>query len=247
VRGVLVDEQQSVLALDEQIARPQLAEAAQLAELERTRGRGAGPALPCRFGGLGSREDPVGRGRLVGSAVPGHHRARPVANGCGGRRRRRVGCGCGACEPAAPRDRLAHAAPDESVDCARVGKAHLPLRRVHVHVDFFSRHGQDYHRDGEAPARQPVAIHVEQRLSQQPVAHGAAVDEQVQAIHVRPRVLGRRHERLDVTGRLFVLDGHEGGGVAFAQHRGDAIQGIGGRGPDERRLVVALHLEVHAG
>jgi hypothetical protein len=116
---------------------------------------------------------------------------------------------------------------------------------VHVHVDAVRRQRQEKQRRGKATARQHVAIDLDQRVLDQPVAHEPPVYEEVDAGHGGSVPVGTRHESLQSRGPLLAFCGQQRRGLLLAQHGGHAVQQRARRWPDERRPVVAPDLEMH--
>ena len=215
----------------------QLPEQPQLAEAERAR-RGRGASAPVLDGrrriGARRREEPVARARAARAA---RRRAPPA------RRRRAAG---GASQPRRDTASATVAVTSRWI-VARVREAHLPLRGVDVHVHPAGGHAQEQQRGREAPARQHVAIHLEQRVPQQPVAHRPRVHEQVdaapgrrgagRAARRRPRARGRRRRARPARARR---------PRARRARRRSARAGLPPRA-SAGVAFVALHVEVHAG
>ena len=93
----------------------------------------------------------------------------------------------------------------EVVDKLRMPEPHFDLSRVHVDVDFLVRQFEEQQHNGENSRRRHVAIRLVNRMQQQPVAHQAPVDENVDAVAVRALHLRTRRESRDAQrGRLLV-------------------------------------------
>ena len=198
VRGVLIDEQQAVLRLEHEVGREQRAEQPQLAEaqrrkrLRRARGRG----------GCGVR----GRSAVASRAArrrASRRRAIRCASRAAARTRSRASPGR---EPTPGLDRGGDPVAHQAVQRRRIGEAHLPLRRMHVHVDGLRRQLDEEHRCGKASARQPVAVDLDQRVLQRSIAHGAPVHVQMDPRERRAMAVGARDEARQRRGSLAMLD-----------------------------------------
>ena len=79
---------------------------------------------------------------------------------------------------------VANRIAQEIVHQARLAKAHLRLGRMHVDIDLFGRHFQKQQDDRKRGRRNDVAISLDHRVNDQPVAHQAAVDEEIDRVAV---------------------------------------------------------------
>jgi len=130
------------------------------------------------------------------------------------------------------------------VDFLRIGEANLPLRGVHVDVHPVRGHGEVEERRRVAAAREPVAVRLEDRVTQQTIPHRPAVDKQVETRGIASVRIGAGDEPPDPERALAVLGRHERLGFAIGEHGCDAVQGVFDGRPVDRRPVVTLDVEV---
>ena len=140
---------------------------------------------------------------------------------------------------AAALEALGDRVPHRAVNGLRIREAHLPLGRVHVHVHLRRRDLEEEHRARKATARQHVAVHVDERMLEQAIAHGTAVHEEVDAGERRPVAIRPRREALDAQLAGGSSDRDEGQRLLLAEDRRHALEGVGDRRPGQRRAIVA--------
>ena len=100
-------------------------------------------------------------------------------------------------------------------------EAHFDFCGMHVDVDFAVRHFEKKQRRGKNGRRQNVAIGFVNRVQNQPVAHQAAVHENINSIAVQPLHFGPRSKTGDGQ-RCFFFFGIEFRlGDRRAERRGD--------------------------
>ena len=87
----------------------------------------------------------------------------------------------------APGQRLMHALVDQVMERPRLAEPHPRLAGVDVDVDLTGREGEDEEGEGKLVPREQRPIRFDQRLGQEGVADGAAVDDEVDVIAVSPR------------------------------------------------------------
>ena len=76
-------------------------------------------------------------------------------------------------------------------------EAHFDFCGMHVDVDFAVRHFEKKQRRGKNRGRENVAIGLVNRMQNQPVAHQAAVHENINSIAVQPLHFGPRSKTGD--------------------------------------------------
>ena len=89
------------------------------------------------------------------------------------------------------RNRLAEGSDDQRADQHRIAEAHLGLGRMDIDVDHLRRAADEQSGGGMAPAHHQVGIGAADRARHQPVAHRAAVDEQIELRGLRPMIGGQ--------------------------------------------------------
>ena len=89
------------------------------------------------------------------------------------------------------RERPTQRRNDQRAHPAGIPKANLGFRRMDIHIHPVGRHIQEERQHGKAPARHKLLIARPDRALEQPVAHGAAVDEQILRLR-RAAVPGRQ-------------------------------------------------------
>jgi len=232
VRGVLVEQDEPALVLEHQIETERLAQIAQLGERER-RGRRR-VRLTRLLGREPAAEEAAREWEVRGVGRGGARRAREHRARCG--RRPRAAAHGGA-------DRAAQQVRHR----ARVAEAHLPLRRVHVHVDELRVDLQEHDGDRVAAGRQRVAVGIAHCELQQPVAHGPAVHVQVQVAGPRAEDVRGAREAAHGQARLGGVEGQQRRARVGRQHRDHPLARVGRRQEQERALAVALELETDVG
>ncbi len=245
VGGVLVDQQERGGGFHEQVVALELSEEPEVRESHPGAGTvAARVARGVRAGGLVVRRRRERQCRRAGEYPV---RDRGVADTIDGQRLPGSGLGRRSPEPRPLSKSLLHGTRHEMVYGARICEPHLPLRRVYVDIDRLRRNVEEDHRRRKSPARQDVAVGVQDGMAQQSVANGPSVHEQVQALCRRPMPIGSRDESVDPRLALLPARLDEGGGVGLGEYGGDAGDGLSGGGPDLRRAIVAYQLEVHSG
>ena len=204
MRGMLVDDDEAILGFRDDIGARHLS--ARDAERETATFRGR------RSGGFGAglrrrrdeRASAIGEGGGWGELIIAgrRHSARRLEDRHRPDRRRRnrlrlpggQGCGVGILDSpeAFGIQRTAQAGHDHATDQRRVAKAHFGLGGMDVDVHLQRRDIQEQGDHRMAIARQHVGIGAPQRPDQQPVAHRAAIDEQILMIAHAAIVCGQR-------------------------------------------------------
>jgi len=113
---------------------------------------------------------------------------------------------------------------------------------MHVYVHRAGRQGEEENCGRESPARDEIAIREQQTVTQNLVPHRATVYEEVDAVGAGARMIGRRHEGLQVSRGLLALDSHESASLPLSQDRRNAIHGVETGGPHDGRAIVAAQL-----
>jgi hypothetical protein len=142
------------------------------------------------------------------------------------------------------RQRLLHRAPHRLVQRAAVAEAHLDLGRVHVDVHAVGRQLQEEHVARLAAAVQLVLVGRAHRVRDQPVAHVAAVDEQVLLVGPAARRLGPADAALQLQRPVAGRQRAAGGDEVGAQHVGQPRRGLG-RAPLGGQPAVVPDREAH--
>ncbi len=230
---MLVDDDDAVARLGDDIGLVQLA----ARDAERIVDRRLGLRLAGRR--RGARQGRRGDGEAAGAVrrerrLPGRHGFGEAAPAGAVRVRRAVGQGIGARPERAERcfrrggrgamagggQRMLERADDQPAHQAGVAEAHLGLRRMDIDVDQLGRHLEEQRHHGMAVARQEILIGAAHGALQQPVAHRAAVDEEILILRGAARIgrqggeAGQRQAlalRLDGQGIVAEFAAHDGG------------------------------------
>ena len=117
---------------------------------------------------------------------------------------------------------------------------------MHVDVDGRVRELDKDERCGEPPAREKVAIDLHNGVPQNPIAHGSAVHEEVNAVAGRAVPIRAGGEGQDSDLPLPTFRRYERPGLVLREDRGDSVKGLCRGGPRDRVAVVATNVEVNA-
>ena len=141
------------------------------------------------------------RGHGKAARIGPGRRAAPIPTAPRRDRRAEGGDGCAAAGGrsalALARERLLQAAHQQAADQRRIAEAHLGLGGVHIDVDFVRGKRDEQRHDRVPVARQIVRIGAAHHADEQPVAHRAAVDEEILAERVGARQRRQRGKAFD--------------------------------------------------